>query len=237
MNKIEPIPWRGVRALEKLVMIVLPLLAAAILVLNFLDEALLRRLTRLLGSGSLLAWLANGNNSFIAVAGILFLLVVFALLVRYRLVRNKRLWFGTGCPNCKERDLVRVKRHTADRFYALIGVPAYRYACRNCIWRGVRIGRREYSLEREIQKEQALLRFQPDGLPYLEEAGHGATAELDSPLGDVDLNVFGDEIGGAAERPNSYDNRETPLAESTVRYTVVEILDNTNRIRRRKPRS
>lgn len=237
MNKIEPIPWRGVRGLEKLVMIALLLLAAAILVLNFLDEALLRRLTRLLGSGSILTWLANGNNSFFAVAGILLLLVVFALLVRYRLVGNKRLWLGTGCPNCKERDLVRVKRHTADRFYVLIGVPAYRYACRNCIWRGLRIARKEYSLEREMEKERALLRFQPDGLSYLEEAGHGAAAELNSLLEDVDPIAFGDETDDAAGLFSPYDYQETVPVESTSRYTVIETLGKSHPIRRRKSRS
>lgn len=169
MYKTEPIPWRGIRALEKLVMFALPLLAAAVLAVNLLDEALLRRLSRLTGTGSVLSWLANGYNSYIAFAGILILLILFASLVRYRMMRDKRLWFGTGCPNCKERELVRVKRNFSDRFYGLIGVPAYRYACRNCVWRGLRVARREYSLERELEKERALLRFQPDGEPYLEE--------------------------------------------------------------------
>lgn len=220
-------------------MIVLPLLAAAVLVLSVLDEALLRRLSRQLGAGSIFTWLANGNNAFMAVAGILLLLVVFALLVRYRLVSNKGIWFGTGCPNCKERDLVRVKRHSGDRFYGLIGVPAYRYVCRNCVWRGLRVARKEYSLERELEKERALLRFQPDGLPYLEEVSQDAPADLDSPLGVVDPTIFGSEIGDTTEQPISYavDNGEVVSADPATRFTVIEILGTTNRIRRRNSRS
>lgn len=213
MDRFEPIPWRGVRALEKLIMIVLPIIAAAVLALNFLDEAMLRRLSRLLGTGSILSWLANGNNSIIAFLSLLVLLILFVALVRYRLVRDKRLWFSTGCPACKERDLVRVKRQFGDRYYGLIGVPAYRYACRNCIWRGLRIGRREYSLERELEKERALLRFQPDGLPYVEE-------------------VRSDE---AADPFDTFlpDESEPASPQPTVRFSNIEILDVPRRVRRR----
>ena len=182
--------------------------------LNFLDEAMLRRLSRLLGTGSILSWLANGNNSIIAFLSLLVLLILFVALVRYRLVRDKRLWFSTGCPACKERDLVRVKRQFDDRYYGLIGVPAYRYACRNCIWRGIRIGRREYSLERELEKERALLRFQPDGLPFAEEAKKEEAADpFDSFIPD--------------------EGEPTPPPQPTVRFSNIEILDVPRRVRRR----
>jgi hypothetical protein len=161
-DQLEPIPWRGPRAIEKLIGVLLLIAAAAVLAFPLLDVAFLRRLARGTGTRPLIAWLANDNNAWIAGAALLAALLAFVLWVRHRLVNNKRLWFSTGCPNCMERELVRVSRRSSDRFYAFIGVPAYRYACRNCTWRGLRIARREYSPERERELEEALLRFQPD---------------------------------------------------------------------------
>ncbi len=179
-NKSEPIPWRGAYTLEKIGLVVLPLLAVAAIAVNFLDAAALRTLSRWPVAGPVLSWLAGGKNSFFVFFGALAVLIIFALLIRLRLNRNKRLWFGTGCPDCKEQDLVRVKRHFNDRLYGLIGVPAYRYACRNCTWRGLRIARKEYSLAYELERERNLLRFQPDTLSYLEEVELGLAIEPDS---------------------------------------------------------
>ena len=165
MNKIQPVPWRGVRAGEKFILIALPLLAIAVMTLPFLDQVLLRRLARLPGMRPVVTWLVNGPNVWIVGVGLLLLFALFAAFVHRRLVSNKKLWFGTGCPQCMERDLVRVSRQTNDRFYGLIGVPAYRYACRNCTWRGLRIARREHSPEHETELEASLLRFDPDNVP------------------------------------------------------------------------
>lgn len=165
LNKLKPIPWRGVHASEKLILVMLPLLAIAVMALPFLDQVILRRLARLPGMRPVITWLINGPNVWIVGAGLLLLFALFVAFVRHRLVSNKRLWFGTGCPQCMERDLVRVSRQAGDRSYGLIGVPAYRYACRNCTWRGLRIARREHSPEREAELEASLMRFDPDSAP------------------------------------------------------------------------
>lgn len=162
VNRIEPVPWRGVRAVEKLILILLPLAALAVIALPFLDQVVARRLARLPGARPIIVWLVNGNNSWIVGAALIGLTVLFALFVRYRLISNKRLWSGNGCPECMERELVRVSRHTSDRFYKLIGVPAFRYACRNCTWRGLRVARRDNSPERLAELEASLARFDPD---------------------------------------------------------------------------
>ena len=160
MNTIEPIPWRGFRAVDKLVFVLLPLLAVAVVALPIVDQFFLRRVARLTGARSLVNWLAAGGTWVVA-AGILLALALFVLWRRRYLVNNRALWAGTGCPECAEVELVRVSRHFGDRFYNLAAVPAYRYACRNCTWRGLRIGRREHSLEHEAELEAALLRFDP----------------------------------------------------------------------------
>ena len=166
MITTEPIPWRGFRAIDKLIFVLLPLVAVAVVVLPLLDPVILRRLARLTGNAALVSWLAAGGT-WIAGAGVLLLLALFVLWRRRALVGNKALWFSSGCPACGERELVRVSRHFGDRFFSLAAVPAYRYACRNCTWRGLRIGRREQSLEHEAELEAALLRFDPDarGVP------------------------------------------------------------------------
>lgn len=165
MNTIEPIPWRGFRAIDKLIAFLLPLPAIAVLILPFLDQIFLRRLARQPGMMPIVNWLINGRGSWILGGALLLLAFAYLLWMRHRLVSNKRLWYGTGCPACGERELVRVSRQFSDRFYGLLAVPAYRYACRNCTWRGLRIARREHSRQTELDLEAALLRFDPDALP------------------------------------------------------------------------
>lgn len=163
MKKIEPLPWRGVRAIDKIILALLFLATVAVLTLPFLDTVFIRRLARLTGAKEVLAWLVNDYGAWIVGAALLGLTLLYAGWVRHRMIGNKNLWFGTGCPNCMERELVRVSRHTGDRFYGLLAIPAYRYACRNCTWRGLRIARREHSREHDAELEAALLRFTPDG--------------------------------------------------------------------------
>lgn len=165
MTRIEPKPWRGVGVMEKVILFLLFLSAAVILALPLLDQVVLRRMARLPGARPLIVWLINDYNTWI-VGGVLLLLFALSVLwIRRRLINNRRLWFGTGCPECQERELVRVSRQSSDRFYGLLGVPAYRYACRNCTWRGLRIARREYTPEQIAELEASLLRFDPDGTP------------------------------------------------------------------------
>ncbi|MFO7663825.1 MAG: hypothetical protein R6X18_14700 [Chloroflexota bacterium] len=162
MSEDKPIPWRGFNALDKLVIVVLPLVAVGFALLPFLDEVFLRRIARVTGLRSFVAWLINDNGSWILAIAFMAVWGVYVLWKRNRLMNDKRLWSGTGCPNCMERELIRVSRNAGDRVYSLFGINAYRYACRNCTWRGMRIGRREHSPELDAALEEALLRFDPD---------------------------------------------------------------------------
>jgi hypothetical protein len=74
----------------------------------------------------------------LALAGLAGLLLLF-LLLREMALRNERLWMETGCPRCREQELMRISRRTSDRLLHLLGIPAYRYRCRNCTWEGTRL--------------------------------------------------------------------------------------------------
>jgi hypothetical protein len=45
----------------------------------------------------------------------------------------------SGCPQCWENELVRIRRHKLDRMIAHLGIPVQRYSCRNCHWKGLRV--------------------------------------------------------------------------------------------------
>ena len=221
MNKVEPVAWRGLRALEKIIIVTLPLLAAAVLLLPNIEQAFLRRLARVVRARPIVAWLVNDYNAWIVAGALLLLTFLFALWIRYRMVSDRRLWYGTGCPNCMERELVRVSRHRRDRLYSLAAIPAYRYACRNCTWRGLRIARREYSPERELELEEALLRFQPDvdilaqedsDLTAMSPAAPRGTGGMFRDAGDVTRGdvppptgeMLNGAVNGAEEMPDEY---------------------------------
>ena len=74
----------------------------------------------------------------VALAGLAGLLLL-ALLLREMTLRNRRLWMETGCPRCHEQELMRISRRPKDRLLHLLGIPAYRYRCRNCTWEGTRL--------------------------------------------------------------------------------------------------
>ena len=64
---------------------------------------------------------------------------VLMLLARWRVMRNTGLRPETGCPQCQERELVRIPRRRQDRVFRFFMIPAWRYACRNCTWQGLRV--------------------------------------------------------------------------------------------------
>ncbi len=66
--------------------------------------------------------------------------VLLLLLARWRVLHNRSLRPECGCPVCHERELIRVPRKSRDRMFSFIGVTAWRYACRNCTWGGLRVG-------------------------------------------------------------------------------------------------
>ncbi len=106
----------------------------------------------------------------------------------------------------------------------MIGVPAFRYACRNCTWRGLRVARREYSPETELAKEAALLRFDPDG-PLLQQKeyvnGRSVVADtFEAPEivlfnDDSEVDAFPEEYSNASGIDTAdLENRDSQLPPS-----------------------
>lgn len=90
---------------------------------------------------ALITNLAFGNGARrlgLALAG-LALALLLGLALRLWVLRNPRWQMETGCPQCGEQELMRITRHTGDRFLNMLGVPAYRYRCRYCTWEGLRL--------------------------------------------------------------------------------------------------
>lgn len=136
-NDRHPRTWRAFGIFSKLLAAALLALSAASILLPFASRAMLNSLSFLP-----LDWLLNQNGSWILGAGLFALLVLFLAIKRFQLVGDRRLWQDAGCPQCLENELVRVPRKQGDRWYSLIALPAFRYACRNCTWQGLRIARR-----------------------------------------------------------------------------------------------
>lgn len=92
----------------------------------------------------LLASLAFGNGYrllsylLIGAAGLLLLLMAARLLT----LKNSRLRMEHGCPQCGQPELMRISRRTTQRLQNSLGIPAYRYRCRNCTWEGTRLSDR-----------------------------------------------------------------------------------------------
>lgn len=230
MKHIEPNPWRGIGAVEKLFLITLPVIAVVVVALPFLDQVVLRRLARLPGARPFVTWLVNGYNAWLVGAAIFLLWALFALWVRRRLITNPRLWSSTGCPDCKERELVRVSRVAKDRIYGFLGVPAYRYACRNCTWRGLRIAHRDLSPERLAELESSLMRFDPTGTPpdwpvhSTEPVDVGSPADLSSDEQAVE------DFALASLEPVSLETTDEPevLAEPLFEELDGEVMTETH---------
>ena len=66
--------------------------------------------------------------------------LIFAIIERTRIVFKRSLYAESGCPQCQQHELVRTDRTAKDRILGIAGIPVYRYDCRNCTWRGQRIG-------------------------------------------------------------------------------------------------
>lgn len=118
-------------ALSLLVLLMLVPLLDAVLGIFKIQVALLNDLRQTLFSGS------AGIIIAVALAG----LALFSyFLLRARLLGNRYLYVGEGCPHCAEHELIRVRRYQGDRLLARVGIPVRRYVCRNCAWDGLRIG-------------------------------------------------------------------------------------------------
>lgn len=89
----------------------------------------------------LLTSLAYGDGNWIlslALVGLASLLLL-SMIVRWIILHTKRLQMEAGCPNCGRQELMRISRRSTDRALHLLGIPAYRYRCRNCVWEGTRL--------------------------------------------------------------------------------------------------
>lgn len=192
---MQPIQWRGLSKFDKAVMVFLSAAAVVSFIIPLLDSIFLRRLGNFLNVRPIINWLVNQNGSLIVGGLFLAALAVFILWKRHQMISNKGLWFSVGCPQCMEQELVRVSRARRDRWYGLLGIPAYRYACRNCTWRGLRIGRRllypeivpvgasASELEGEADDEAMLV---AEGIPSAYEE-----LELDGEAGWAERHDFG----------------------------------------------
>ncbi len=77
-------------------------------------------------------WLSYG---LIGLAGLLLLLMALRLYI----LHNDRLRMEHGCPQCGQQELMRISRRSTQRIQNMLGIPAYRYRCRNCTWEGTRL--------------------------------------------------------------------------------------------------
>lgn len=89
----------------------------------------------------LLASLAFGNGYRLLSYWLLGLAVLLLLVMTARLLilNNNQLRMESGCPQCGQRELMRISRRPGQRLLNALGIPAYRYRCRNCTWEGTRL--------------------------------------------------------------------------------------------------
>lgn len=83
--------------------------------------------------------LQSGNLIGIVLASLALFILIMLLVTRHKARRNFALYHTAGCPECYEHDMVRIRRQRRDRVVAALGFPVRRYACRNCIWMGLRL--------------------------------------------------------------------------------------------------
>ena len=66
-------------------------------------------------------------------------LILWAL--RNRIVNRPSTW-DRACPQCGGGDLKRIHRHAWQMVPSRVGIPARRYLCDDCGWKGLRIDER-----------------------------------------------------------------------------------------------
>lgn len=101
------------------------------------------RMTVLYGIPWGLSWLGYGWGArIIAAFSVLGTLILgLQLVYRYLVLRPERQ-LDAGCPSCKQHDLQRIGRKTADYLLDMVGIPVRRYKCPHCGWQGRRITHR-----------------------------------------------------------------------------------------------
>lgn len=217
---MQPKPWRGLGVVTKLSFLFLPLVAAICVIVPFLDRGFRLSLAQSSDGTGLLNWFVNGGGNWIVLLLAAVLLAAVAILSRMKMNRDKGLWFDTGCPNCQERELVRVARQRGDRTYGWLGIRAYRYACRNCAWRGLRIGHRHHHLPATMAAEAADPLMEPTeadavALPSMTELDLAAPAvgpSNSSAAAAAPVNAFADALDSPAPAAASATAQEVVMA-------------------------
>lgn len=84
-------------------------------------------------------WMAHGGGATLfAILCLLVALVIITIRARERVNSRTDLW-ANQCPNCQHKDLKRVRRTFTERLLNRLGIPARRYICSHCSWKGTRI--------------------------------------------------------------------------------------------------
>ena len=72
--------------------------------------------------------------------GLLALVALGAVYLRRRIIRHPAL-ADYACPDCHSPHLARIPRRFRHRLLGLAQIPAHRYLCSQCEWKGLRIDR------------------------------------------------------------------------------------------------
>lgn len=101
-------------------------------------------------------WLSNWVGGLTLSDATAFVILLMALAVtvwriRWRVIRNRRLW-NDHCPMCHSLELHRIHRRFSDHLLCRLGFPLRRYRCRNCSWHGVRVYRKQRGNPRVSQR-------------------------------------------------------------------------------------
>jgi len=88
---------------------------------------------------NILYWMGYQGGSQL-VGLILFMVAIWLVIWRARWYAVKEVrWYARECPDCRERQLKRMRRQWYHRLLYALKVPARPYICANCHWQGVRI--------------------------------------------------------------------------------------------------
>ena len=83
-------------------------------------------------------YLPQDSQLYLSAGSLLLISFLLAILARWRIRRNRSYQFVSGCPACRQHDMIRVHRQRTHRFMATVfRLQIRKYACRSCQWQGV----------------------------------------------------------------------------------------------------
>ena len=144
-EKMNSSHWVKIKRWDKLLFLLLALaLVAALFALFILTIPVINLVLRILGLQidgwvNFSNWITQGDRALNFFAIAVLTSMFFAFMARFWLKRNRTFYIQSGCPQCGEYELIRVRRWRGDRLLGSLGVPVRRYACRNCTWQGLRL--------------------------------------------------------------------------------------------------